>query len=218
MKTIKACLFDLDGVLVDTAKYHYLAWRRLANELGFDITEHQNESLKGVSRMQSLDMILEWGNVHLSADDKLQWATQKNQWYLELISQMTPDEVLPGVNDFLTEIKSKNILISLGSVSKNAGLILEKTNLIQFFDAIIDGNHIDNGKPDPEVFLKGAQALGVSTSACVVFEDAIAGIEAAKRASMLTVGIGDASVLERADYVVPGFVGLSWEVVLESLS
>jgi beta-phosphoglucomutase len=217
LSSITACLFDLDGVLVDTAKYHFLAWKRLANELGFDFTEHQNESLKGISRMQSLDLILEWGGVHLNDAEKLNWATLKNDWYLELVNQMIPDEILPGVLPFLAEIKAKGIKIALGSVSKNAGLILEKTALTTYFDAIIDGNQITNSKPHPEVFEKGALALGKQAQACVVFEDAVAGIEAARRANMLAVGIGDAQILTRADWVIAGFEGITWAQVLLKL-
>ena len=126
---LKSCLFDLDGVIVDTAIYHFQAWRRLANELGFDFTEHQNEQLKGISRMESLDLILHWGNVTLSDADKLEWAAKKNNWYLEFITHMTPKEILPGVKDFLDQLKEDKIAIALGSASKNAGLILDKINL-----------------------------------------------------------------------------------------
>lgn len=200
-----AFLFDLDGVLVDTAVFHFQAWRRLTRELGFDIDEEFNETLKGISRMDSLDRILNHGGVTLTPEEKTAYATRKNDWYLELVNQMTPADVLPGVEDFLKAAKSRNIKIALGSASKNAPVILEKTGILPYFDAVIDGNHVSRSKPDPEVFLKGAQALGVSNAECVVFEDAYAGIQAAKAADMYAVGIGTTEVLSNADIVVPGF-------------
>jgi len=204
-----ACIFDLDGVLVDTAKYHYLAWKRLAEELGFFFSEANNERLKGVSRMASLDILLEVGGItHLSAQDKLTMADRKNRWYVEYISKMTPDEVLPGALDFLQQLKAAGIKIALGSASKNAGMILQRANIAAFFDVVIDGNKISKAKPDPEVFLLGARELGVHPSACIVFEDAVAGIEAAIRAGMKCVGVGDPAILHRATIVIPGFEGI----------
>lgn len=206
---MKACLFDLDGVIVDTAVYHFKAWRRLANELGFDFTEHQNEQLKGISRMESLERILSWGNVSLSPEEKETWAARKNEWYLAYVRQMTPAEVLPGVKDFLTTLHKNGIKIALGSASKNAQLILERIEMASYFDAVIDGTHTTRSKPDPEVFLLGAQALGFSPSDCIVFEDAVAGIEAAHRGGMKAVGIGSPEVLTEANLVVPGFTQLT---------
>lgn len=205
MRTTKACLFDLDGVIVDTAVYHFQAWRRLANELGFDFTEQQNEKLKGISRMESLQLILQWGNVTLSEEEKLVWATRKNDWYLQMVLTMTPDEVLKGVPTFLNELKANNIKIALGSASKNARLILEKINLITYFDAIVDGNDITKGKPDPQVFLLGAIATHCKPGDCVVFEDAIAGVQAAKAGGMKVIGVGDEKLLTEADFVIKGF-------------
>ena len=173
---IKACIFDLDGVLVDTAKYHYRAWRRLANELGFDFTEAQNEQLKGVSRMQSLDLILNWGVIDKTTREKQALAAQKNAWYVEFIARMTPAEVLDGVTAFLDELKSRGIKTALGSASKNAPAILKQTELARHFDAVIDGNKTTKSKPDPQVFLLGAEALGVAPSGAIVFEDAAKGI------------------------------------------
>lgn len=215
---IKAFIFDLDGVIVDTAHFHYQAWRRLANEkLGFDISEEFNESLKGVSRTESLDRILAHGNVTIDENTKTHYATLKNEWYLELINQMTPADVLSGVEEFLVKSREQGLKIALGSVSKNAKPILEKVGILHLFDAIIDGTHISKGKPDPEVFLKGAAALGVHPTECVVFEDAVAGIEAAKRAGMQTVGIGKKDVLIEADRVLPSLEGISpHEIALKS--
>lgn len=202
-----AFLFDLDGVLVDTAVFHFQAWRRLTQELGFDIDEEFNETLKGISRMDSLERILEHGNVTISISEKEARAKKKNDWYLELVNTMTPADVLPGVEDFLKAAKAQNIRIALGSASKNAQVILEKTGILPYFDALIDGNHVSRSKPDPEVFLKGAAALQVSNEGCVVFEDAYAGIQAAKAAGMYAVGIGRADVLSNADRVIDSFAG-----------
>ncbi|WP_066832149.1 beta-phosphoglucomutase [Rufibacter ruber] len=209
MRTIKACLFDLDGVLVDTAVYHFKAWRRLAQTLGIDFTEHDNERLKGVSRVRSLEIILEIGGQTLPQEQMLALCEQKNTEYLLDVAQMTPDEILPGVVDFLKALKAEGIKIALGSASKNAQLILERTQLLPYFDAIIDGRHVTIGKPDPEVFLKGAEALGVLPSECVVFEDAVAGVEAAKNGDMLCVGVGQPEVLTQADVVVKDLTEMS---------
>jgi beta-phosphoglucomutase len=211
MTKIKACLFDLDGVIVDTAIYHFQAWRRLANELGFDFTEHQNEQLKGISRMESLELILGWGNVSLSDEEKLTWATRKNDWYLDLVKEMTPDEVLPGVKDFLILLRKNNIKIALGSASKNSKLILERIEMLPYFDAIIDGNNITKGKPDPQVFLMGAEATHCKPEECVVFEDALAGVQAGKAGGMRVVGVGSPEVLTEADIVISTFEEMTLE-------
>ncbi len=203
---INACIFDLDGVIVDTAKYHYLAWKALADKLGFEFTEVHNERLKGVSRMDSLEILLEVGGItHLSEEEKLKHAADKNELYVSFIKKMPADEILPNVREFLNDLRENGIKISLGSASKNAEMILEKLELMPLFDAIVDGRHISNAKPDPEVFLRGAQELGEAPENCVVFEDAQAGVQAAKNAGMACVGIGDAETLGLADFVMPGF-------------
>lgn len=204
MNNIKACIFDLDGVIVDTAIYHYKAWKRLANELGFDFTEHDNEQLKGVSRMRSLEIVLQCGGVIKTEAEKEQLAAQKNTWYTEMINQMTPDEILPGAQEFVESCRDAGIKTALGSASKNSMTILNKLNIAHLFDVIIDGNKVSKAKPDPEVFLKGAQELGVEPKYCVVFEDAIAGVEAAKAGGMKAVGIGNPDILHEADMVVSG--------------
>ncbi|EHQ28605.1 beta-phosphoglucomutase [Mucilaginibacter paludis] len=204
MSTIKACLFDLDGVIVDTAIYHYKAWRRLANSLGFDFTEHDNEKLKGVSRVRSLELILSWGGVSKTTEEQELLATQKNEWYVEMISHMTPAEILPGAKQFVEDCRAAGLKTALGSASKNSMTILEKINMVNLFDAIIDGTKVSKAKPDPEVFLKGAEELGVKPEECVVFEDAIAGIEAAIAGGMKSVGIGSPDVLGKANLVVSG--------------
>lgn len=214
---ISGFLFDLDGVIVDTAVFHYQAWRRMANELSFDISHEFNETLKGVSRMDSLNLILAHGGVTLTEERKLELATKKNEWYLELVSHMTPDDILPGVEGFFYQLRQQGIRTALGSVSKNAGLILERIGMLADFDAIVDGNKITNGKPDPEVFLKGAAELGLEPAQCVVFEDAVAGIEAAKRGGMFAVGIGSPDVLTQADLVIPSLEHLTVTELLSAV-
>lgn len=214
---IKGFLFDLDGVIVETAVFHYQAWRKMTNDLGFDISEEFNEGLKGISRMDSLDLILKHGGIELSEAKKNELATSKNEYYLTLVSQMTSDDILEGVTEFFEQIKQTDIKIALGSVSKNAKMILERVGLLQNFGAIIDGTKIAKGKPDPEVFLKGAAELGLLPSECIVFEDAVAGVEAGKNAGMKVVGIGQAEVLIKADIVLNGFEGLELNSLLEKL-
>jgi len=202
---IEACLFDLDGVVVDTAKYHFIAWRALAEELGFEFTLEDNERLKGVSRMQSLEILLEIGGLQFGDEEKQDMAARKNALYVSYIEKMTPDEILPGVERFLQELRENKIKIALGSASKNAPMILDRIGLTALFDSIIDGNSITEAKPNPEVFLKGAESLGVEPEDCVVFEDAIAGIEAALNAKMHCIGIGQPETLSLANLVIPGF-------------
>lgn len=206
---IKAFLFDLDGVIVDTAVFHYQAWKKMANGLGFDIDEEFNETLKGISRMDSLNAILKHGNLEISEEQKLELAARKNADYLELVNTMTPANILPGVSSFLSEAREMGVKIALGSASKNSNLILEKIGVKPLFDAIIDGNQVSRSKPDPEVFVKGAQSLGFENENCIVFEDAFAGVEAAKAANMKAVGIGSAKVLFNADIVINSFEGHS---------
>ncbi len=212
---IKAFLFDLDGVIVDTAIHHYHAWKRLANELGFDISEEFNEQLKGVSRVDSLNIILEHGGLTLPDEEKRDLAIRKNGWYLELVSRMTPDDILPGVPDFFAQTRKAGLLTALGSASKNAPLILERIGMSEVFDAVIDGTKVEKSKPDPEVFTKGADELEVRYNECVVFEDAVAGVEAGNRAGMFTVGIGSPGVLTLANMVAPSLHELTVDSVLE---
>lgn len=193
-------IFDLDGVIVDTAKYHYLAWKDLADELGFEFTENHNELLKGVSRLRSLEILLDIGKVQLSEEKKQEYLVSKNEHYLEYIHKMGPDEILPGASELLDALDDLGIHYVLGSASKNAPLILKQVNLLSRFAGIVDGNSVSKAKPDPEVFLIGAQKLNLKPEHCVVFEDAIAGIEAANRANMISVGIGDKKTLNQADY------------------
>jgi beta-phosphoglucomutase len=201
---IKTCIFDLDGVIVDTAKYHFLAWKRLAEQLGIHFTENDNERLKGVSRMASLDIILDIGNMKPDEKQKEEYASLKNKWYVEYISKMTPVEILPGSLEFIGELKAAGLKVALGSASRNTPLILERVRMDKLFDAVADGNVVHKAKPDPEVFLKAAKMTGTDPMHCVVFEDAAAGVEAALNAGMICIGIGSEKILNKAHYVVPG--------------
>ncbi len=205
MTTKKAFIFDLDGVIVDTAKYHFLAWQKIAQELNIDFTLEDNELLKGVSRVRSLDIILELGKVEASQEDKNRWLIQKNEEYLTYLVDMDQSEILPGVLPVLQFLKDKNQPIALGSASKNARPILEKTGIIDYFDAIVDGNDVTNAKPDPEVFLIAAQALGIKPEDAIVFEDSVAGVQAANIAKMISIGIGEEKTLHEAKYIFEDF-------------
>jgi len=209
MKKEIAFIFDLDGVIVDTAKYHFLAWRNVANSLGFEFTEKHNELLKGVSRVKSLEILLNIGGVKLPEEKIQELLLTKNEEYLGYVNKMTADEILPGVNRLLDYLDGNNIKYALGSASKNAPLILEKVGLIKRFAALVDGNDVSKAKPDPEVFLIGAKKLNMKPEHCVVVEDAIAGVEAANAANMLSIGIGDEEVLNEANYCFNDMTGIS---------
>jgi beta-phosphoglucomutase len=210
----RACIFDLDGVIVDTAKYHFTAWKRLTDDLGILFTEKDNERLKGVSRMASLEIILKIGEKKLVNSRKEELAALKNKWYGEYISKMTPEEILPGTLELINELKSKKIKIALGSASRNTPLILDRVGMNNVFDAVADGNSVHKAKPDPEVFLKAAEMVSVETARCVVFEDAIAGVEAALNAGMICIGIGENNVLKDAHMVIKGL----YEMNLDKLA
>jgi beta-phosphoglucomutase len=205
---MKGAIFDLDGVIVDTAKYHYMAWKRLAEELGFEFKESDNERLKGVSRMKSLEILLEAGGLNFSNDVKLLLADKKNKWYVEYISNIDESELLKGAKEYLLKLKNSGVRIALGSASKNAPILLDRLKVRALFDSIVDGNKVSRAKPDPEVFLTAARELGLKAEECVVFEDAEAGIAAARAAGMGIVGIGSKDILTRADIVVPGLYAL----------
>lgn len=211
MRKIRTYIFDLDGVIVDTAKYHYLAWKNLSEELEIDFTKEHNELLKGVSRIRSLEIILELGNKQISDADFDRFLHKKNTDYLSYIEKMDESEILPGVLDALKWIKEKDGKIVLGSASKNAKPILEKVGLMGYFDAIVDGNDVSKAKPDPEVFLLGAERTNSKPEESVVFEDAIAGIQAANNAGMLSIGIGEMEVLKEADFVFQNFTEIKYE-------
>jgi len=214
---IRGILFDLDGVIVDTAVFHYSAWRRMANELGFDIDEAFNETLKGISRMDSIDRILKHGNVSLPEAEILALATKKNEWYVEMVDKMTKNHILPGIEDLIQQIKDMGLGMALGSASKNAPRILERIGLIHHFDALVDGNSVTRSKPDPEVFIKGAEALKLKNEECLVMEDAIAGIKAAHAAGMKAVGIGTKENLPNADLILASFEGVDLNKLLKEI-
>ena len=193
-------IFDLDGVIVDTAKYHYLAWKKLANELGFEFTIEQNELFKGVSRKRCLEILLEIGDIKATQEQFDTWMVEKNEDYLAYIDKMDESEILPDVQKILKFLKEKNIQIALGSASKNAKPILEKVKLLGYFDFIVDGNSVTKAKPDPEVFLIAAKNMNIAPENCIVFEDAVAGIEAANNAKMTSIGIGEEKILKEANF------------------
>ena len=217
MKT-KAFIFDLDGVIVDTAKYHFLAWQKLAESLGINFTHEHNEELKGVSRVRSLEIILGLGNVEATQEQKDEWLVQKNEDYLQYIDKMDDSEILPGVMNVLEFLKANNQPIILGSASKNARPILEKVKILNYFDDIVDGNDVSNAKPDPEVFLVGAKKANQTNENSIVFEDSVAGIQAANIAGMMSIGIGEASVLNEADVVFNNFTEISEEFLKELIN
>jgi beta-phosphoglucomutase len=199
---IKAAIFDLDGVIVDTAHYHFVAWQRLAGELGIKFTEHDNERLKGVSRMRSLEIILEIGGRTMPEAEMEALATRKNGWFVEYIQAIQPDEIFPGVRNLLEELRAQGIKVALASSSKNARLVLKNLGIESLFDAYVDGTMIIHSKPHPEIFLKAAAQLHEQPSHCVVFEDAEAGVEAALAAGMKCVGVGAPANVGKAHRVV----------------
>lgn len=216
-RTVKAVIFDLDGVIVDTARFHFKAWQRLAESLGIPFGREDNEQLKGVSRAESLERILAMGDKQLEAEEKKRLMDRKNDWYRESVGRMDADDILDGVMAFLDRLKEMEIPMAIGSSSKNTPLILDRIGLADFFDAVVDGNSISRGKPDPEVFLKGARALNVAPAHCLVFEDAAAGIEAARNAGMFCVGVGEESVLGAADLVIESMEEITPESLFETL-
>lgn len=212
---IKGCIFDLDGVIVDTARYHFISWKRLAEQLNIRFTEKDNERLKGVSRMDSLEIILELGNLKPDRRKKEEFAALKNKWYVDFISRMTPKEILPGCLEFIDELRKSGLKTAIGSASKNTPLILERVGIEKLFDAVADGNIVHKAKPDPEVFLTAARMLDIEPGHCVVFEDAIAGVQAALNAGMTCVGIGSPTVLTKAHMVVAGLNEMSLQKLKE---
>lgn len=214
----KRFIFDLDGVIVDTAKYHYLAWKKLGNQLGFEFTKEQNELFKGVSRKRCLEILLEIGHIDATQEQFDTWMVEKNVDYLAYIENMDASEILPDVPKILEFLKEREIPIALGSASKNARPILEKVNLLHYFDVIVDGNNVTKAKPDPEVFLLAAKQLGVNPKDCIVFEDAVAGIKAANAAKMISIGIGDEKVLSEAQFNFTGFTEISTDFIQELIN
>jgi beta-phosphoglucomutase len=208
---ISGCLFDMDGVIVDTAKHHYVAWKSLADELSIPFTEVENESLKGLSRLDSLECILRLGNLEVSSNTKIELMEKKNHLYLQIIGSMGPDDILPGVKELMLELRNEGIGICLGSSSKNASSILKSIGIFDLFDGIVDGNNLTLSKPDPEVFIKGSKILGLTPSSCIVFEDAESGIEAALTGGFFALGIGKEGSLKRAHANVQDLAHMTFE-------
>lgn len=202
---IPGFVFDLDGVLVSTADQHFKAWKSIAQRFGVQLDAAFNEQLKGVSRKESLELILNAAHMLASPEQKEQWIHDKNQLYLELIADLSEDSLLPGVLRFLDHCRSTQVPMAVASASQNALSILERTKILSYFQVVVDGLSVTNSKPDPEVFLKAAEGLQLPPQACIVFEDAQKGLIAAKAAGMHVVGIGSAENLQLADFVIPGF-------------
>ena len=197
---IEAVIFDLDGVIVTTDDYHYEAWKKIADQENIYFDREINERLRGVSRMESLDIILEKSSKIYNEEEKIELATRKNDYYKNLLENLTKEDILPGILETLNFLENKKIKTAIGSSSKNTIFILNKIGLIDKFDAIVDGTMIKNSKPDPEVFLQAAEKVGIKTEKCLVIEDADAGVEAGKRAGMRVLGVGSAKNNENADY------------------
>lgn len=217
-KDIKAFIFDLDGVITDTAEYHFKAWSVLAAEIGIEIDEEFNEQLKGVTRTESLKRILKHGGKANAYSEKeiTELATKKNEHYKTLIAKITPDDILPGIVSLLEGIKAAGIPIALGSASKNASFIIQQLKLYHFFDYIVDAGKVKNGKPDPETFIVAADYFDVPYEYCIGIEDAEAGVTAIKAASMFAVGIGSKEVLCEADLILTETKELSLETIREN--
>lgn len=215
MNQFKAVIFDMDGVVVDTAIFHFEAWKRLTSTFGFELPDSVNNQLKGVSRIDALKIILEFGNLSVSTTELERLANLKNEWYLEFASGLTDKDILPGIRAFMEELKANNIPIGLASASKNAKPILEKIGLIDVFNSIVDGLDTARAKPDPEVFLKCAKNLQIDPSNCLVIEDAKAGVEAAINAGMKVIGIGTEQELGEANKVISSTSFLNMEFITE---
>lgn len=214
----KAFIFDLDGVIVDTARFHFIAWQRLAASLDINFTEVENEQLKGVSRVNSLKKILEWGNKEISPEVFQSKMDQKNEEYLELISTLSTKDIMPGVHDFLLRLQQRQQPIALGSASKNARPILEKLGIKDLFEVIVDGTDVTKAKPDPEVFLNACGQLGYPAQESIVFEDSVAGIQAANTAGMISIGLGEQNILHEADEVFEHFTNMPNDYINTLLS
>jgi beta-phosphoglucomutase len=209
-QTLEAVIFDLDGVIVDTAKYHYLAWKRLAKEIGYDLNLEDNERLKGVSRIRSLEIILELAGVMKSEKEMDEMSFRKNEWFKDYIKSIKPEEIFAGVPELIEAIKADNKKVALASSSKNAQEVIQLLQIADAFDAVIDGNMIEHTKPDPEIFLLAARKLALSPDKCIVIEDAEAGVEAALAAGMKCVGVGHPDQLGKANLVIPNMQQLRY--------
>lgn len=212
--TITGCIFDLDGVIVDTAGYHYQSWKKLATEMGIDFTEEQNEQMKGISRMDSLDVVLSIGGIQKTQAEKIALAKRKNDTYLDLLSDLSIDHMLPGVKDMMDQLKNAGISIALGSASKNARFVINKLAIGHYFEAMVDGNDVINSKPDPEVFIKAAALIDKEPSHVIVFEDSQKGLTASNEGGFISCGVGDDAILTNALFVIDSFAGLKIPALL----
>lgn len=212
----KAFIYDLDGVITDTAEFHFVAWKKLAAELGISIDREFNEKLKGISRMDSLELILQLDSSErqFSDEEKVEMATRKNEYYLGLIEAVSPSHILPGIEALLKANKEAGVKIALGSASKNAPALLEKLGIASYFDYVVDASQVTKGKPDPETFTTAAAALGVAPQACIGIEDSAAGVESINQADMFSVGVGDVNHLAKADFLVPDTSELVFEEMI----
>ena len=215
---MKAVLFDLDGVVVYTDAYHYRAWKRLADEEGWRFDETQNDRLRGISRLASLEIILEHNGVELTPERKDELAARKNEYYKALLEQIDETALVPGALDFIRDLRREGVLIGLGSSSRNAQLVLDKLGIAELFDAAVTGHDITRSKPDPEIFLRGARMLGVEPAECVVFEDAPSGVEAALAGGMVAVGFGPTEGLDAAHILVASYDGLDYAAFQKRLA
>jgi len=215
---VKGCIFDLDGVIVDTAKYHHQSWKRLAAEMGFEVSEEVNERLKGISRMDSLNIVLAEGSIVVTEEEKKDLCYQKNEWYKELIADLDENELLPGVKTFITGLMENEIKTAVGSASRNARTILEGIGIDSLFEIIVDGNDVAKSKPDPEVFIKGAEGLSLPPNQIIVFEDSRKGLEAAVKAGFLPVGVGSPELLPEAKVHIQSFENLNLEQLVAQLA
>lgn len=211
---MKACIFDLDGVIVDTAKYHFLAWKKLARELGVVLTTQDNERLKGVGRMESLEIILSMGDILKTPEEKVTLTEKKNAWFVDFVQAMEKEEIFEGVISLLAELKKNKIKIGLASSSKNAQTVILKLGITDWFEVVVDGTMIKNSKPDPEIFLMAAQQLNVGPADCIVVEDAEAGVDAAKSAGMKCIGVGNYRQLGKADQVIAHIKELDYKMLI----
>lgn len=214
----EACIFDLDGVIVETSDAHFKAWQRLAESLGISFGEEFNEQLKGVSRRKSIEKILALDDRTLPEEEIQQLMDKKNGWYQDSIAELTPDDILDGVPEFLEQLQEMEIPLGIGSSSKNAPYIIDYLQLNNTFGVIIDGNKVENTKPDPEVFLKGARALNADPVKTIVFEDAASGVEAANRGGFVSIGVGSEEYLGAADLVIQNFTDVTPEKLFNQIS
>ena len=214
---IKGLIFDLDGVIANTADLHYRAWCKIGDQWGFNLSTAQNEELKGISRKDSILKIANWAGKSFTNEELDAFAFEKNKNYLSYCQTLGTKDILPGVYDFINASMNKGLKLAVGSASKNAKIILQKLGILDLFSIIVDGNMVQNSKPDPEVFIKGSEILELEPKSCVVFEDSQAGIQAAINAGMFSVGVGQED-LESCNYKIKNFEGLSPKQLINQLS